>query len=353
MTDQLDALARLRVPFDQRALEKLPRPFRKDAPKGLCATRARGGQAPDDQDFFCGKWHGLPAVHLDYVGHAGVTERLLEADPLWTWEPLAFGDDGLPLFVVSEGWPVGLWIKLTVCGITRIGFGSVKLETQDPEKQLIGDAIRNAAMRFGVALDLWKKSREDDEEKDAAPTRGEQQETRRAAPPGDAGGQSTHPALPTRDKEADRMAKEVEKVFGGGEPDKPKVMDLYKDARSRAGSPQPLMVRKIHGIPITLQETWDTIRATDLGGRGQWARHTWEALIESEGGVKYVDDYLIPKAEELYMNGGGKPLSWFYQKALIAWEELESRRDPGDATFDPAKWEAEDEAREAAKGSGD
>ena len=79
---------------------------------------------------------------------------------------------------------------------------------------------------------------------------------------------------------------------------------------------------------------------TDLGGRGQWARHTWERLIESEGGQKYIEEYLLPKAEELYMKIPGKPLSWFYQKVLLAWEEMDSRRNT-DATFDPAKFETE------------
>ena len=58
----------------------------------------------------------------------------------------------------AGGKPIGLWIKLTVGGVTRLGYGSVTPEAYDPEKQLIGDALRNAAMRFGVALDLWSKS---------------------------------------------------------------------------------------------------------------------------------------------------------------------------------------------------
>jgi len=86
-------------------------------------------------------------VMLDYVGHAATTSRLLEVDPEWTWEPMATGPNGEPLFVNG-----GLWIRLTVCGVTRPGFGDGK----NP-KEMIGDAIRNAAMRFGVALDLWSK----------------------------------------------------------------------------------------------------------------------------------------------------------------------------------------------------
>ena len=31
---------------------------------------------------------------LDYVGHAATTQRLLEVDPAWTWEPVAFDDRG-------------------------------------------------------------------------------------------------------------------------------------------------------------------------------------------------------------------------------------------------------------------
>lgn len=85
---------------------------------------------------------------LDYVGHAATTDRLLEVDPDWTWEPFALDDAGLPA-LDSDG---NLWIRLTVCGVTRPGVGDGKTA-----KEHIGDAIRNAAMRFGVALDLWAK----------------------------------------------------------------------------------------------------------------------------------------------------------------------------------------------------
>jgi hypothetical protein len=55
----------------------------------------------------------------------------------------------------------GLWIKLTVCGVTRIGYGNAVMsqfkEIGSREKETIGDALRNAAMRFGAALELWHK----------------------------------------------------------------------------------------------------------------------------------------------------------------------------------------------------
>lgn len=85
---------------------------------------------------------------LDFVGHAACTDRLLQVDPGWNWEPMAYDMGGLPLLDGNHN----LWIKLTVCGVTRIGVGDGK-----SLKECIGDAIRNAAMRFGVALDLWAK----------------------------------------------------------------------------------------------------------------------------------------------------------------------------------------------------
>jgi len=93
-------------------------------------------------------------LQLDYVSHAWVTDRLLQVDPMWTWKPLAFTDAGLPAFD-SHG---GLWIELTICGVTRYGYGEPQGRDKfDMTKGAIGNAIRNAAMRFGVALDLWAK----------------------------------------------------------------------------------------------------------------------------------------------------------------------------------------------------
>lgn len=90
-------------------------------------------------------------IELDYVGHAATTDRLLEVDPEWTWEPFALTAEGLPA-ITSSG---ELWIRLTVAGVTRIGVGDAG--NGKGSKEAIGDALRNAAMRFGVALDLWSK----------------------------------------------------------------------------------------------------------------------------------------------------------------------------------------------------
>lgn len=88
-------------------------------------------------------------VMLDYVGHAAVTDRLLTVDPDWTWDFALYRADGTPVLDDGQG---NLWISLTVCGVTRKGVGDGK-----NAKERIGDALRNAAMRFGVALDLWAK----------------------------------------------------------------------------------------------------------------------------------------------------------------------------------------------------
>lgn len=149
-------LALLRAPFPPNQISKLPKPKSKDAPKGHCNE--------------CGGWHGLPAVHLDYVGHAALTDRLLDSDPAWTWEPLSSDERGLPALDQNGG----LWIKLTVCGITRLGYGDAQgKQGGDAMKERIGDALRNAAMRFGAALDLWHKGDLHADANDAAGDRAE------------------------------------------------------------------------------------------------------------------------------------------------------------------------------------
>jgi hypothetical protein len=50
-----------------------------------------------------------------------------------------------------------MWGILTVHGKDIIGVGSVKHDKAELDKELIGDFLRNAAMRFGISLSLWSK----------------------------------------------------------------------------------------------------------------------------------------------------------------------------------------------------
>ena len=141
----------LQRPFDPAQVGKLPRTTCQDCSKKRCQQHAKR------KCNECGNYMSEQHIHLDYVGHAQVTARLLEVDPGWTWEPVAFDTDGLPAVAVEQDGRRVLWIRLTVCGVTRLGVGIVGSGKPEVEKELIGDALRNAAMRFGVALDLWAK----------------------------------------------------------------------------------------------------------------------------------------------------------------------------------------------------
>lgn len=139
-------LAKLREPFPAHQISKLPKPTKKQT-EDVRADFKKGIRCQ-----VCGSWHHPDVIHLDYVGHAALTDRLLDVDPEWTWEPMGTTPEGLP---VMNG---GLWIKLTVCGVSRYGYGAADGKSGgDAVKEMIGDALRNAAMRFGAALDLWHK----------------------------------------------------------------------------------------------------------------------------------------------------------------------------------------------------
>lgn len=154
---EIEKLAELRKPFPAHQINRLPKPSpaQTEAVKKDYSTGHRCHE--------CGQWHAKNVVHLDYVGHAALTDRLLDVDPTWGWEPLSLGSDGYPV-IDKNG---GMWIKLTVCGVTRLGYGDSQGKTGgNAIKECIGDALRNAAMRFGAALDLWHKGELHSEEDD-------------------------------------------------------------------------------------------------------------------------------------------------------------------------------------------
>lgn len=172
--------AALREPFAAELIGKLPRIWCgncRDA-KGKVCSQHHKTRCDECQNSITDAH-----LHLDYVGHADVTDRLLQVDPEWTWEPLALTAEGLPAF--GNG---GLWIRMTVAGVTRLGFGDAPGKAGgDAVKEVIGDAIRNAALRFGVGLDLWRKEKpavDDGGSAQAKPTRARRSTAKEAAAEG-------------------------------------------------------------------------------------------------------------------------------------------------------------------------
>lgn len=141
---------KLRAPFAPEKVGKLPK-----VTCGDCSAKDKiCGKHKRTTCRVCKAYVSTAHLHIDFVGHADVTDRLLTVDPEWNWEPLGFNETGLPAMDGNNG----MWIKLTIAGTTRLGYGHAGAKRGgDAVKEIIGDAIRNAAMRFGVALDLWRK----------------------------------------------------------------------------------------------------------------------------------------------------------------------------------------------------
>ena len=94
-------------------------------------------------------------INLAYVSHAEITRILIEIDPMWNWQPVAWVD-GRPAIHEANG-VATLWATLTLLGKSLVGVGSVRADKPDLDKELVGDFLRNAAMRFGICLSLWSK----------------------------------------------------------------------------------------------------------------------------------------------------------------------------------------------------
>ena len=95
-------------------------------------------------------------ITLDFVGHAEINRILIDIDPLWNWSPVEFVN-GRPAINETNGMAT-MWGYLTILGKTMLGVGSVRADKPDLDKELIGDFLRNASMRFGICLSLWSKS---------------------------------------------------------------------------------------------------------------------------------------------------------------------------------------------------
>ena len=94
-------------------------------------------------------------INLAYVSHAEITRILIDIDPMWNWQPVAWVE-GRPAIHEANG-VATMWGTLTLLGKSLVGVGSVRADKPDLDKELVGDFLRNAAMRFGICLSLWSK----------------------------------------------------------------------------------------------------------------------------------------------------------------------------------------------------
>jgi hypothetical protein len=176
-------------------------------------------------------------IQLDFVGHADVTKMLIEIDPEWTWEPCGYTEDGLPAYRVENGMAhMAGW--LTLCGVRRLGIGSVMHNKPDLLKELVSDFIRNAAMRFGVCLSLWTKQ----EWEDVAPSA-----PSKPAPVKDADPLVSKDNIERFKKACADAGLQVDQVAqnagvdlnGLRESDMPALRASFKDLKEFASSPEP------------------------------------------------------------------------------------------------------------------
>lgn len=217
-------LARLREPFEPHQINLLPRNVRKnDTDRKQCEPK--NGRTVSMDGKYCGGYHAL-SIHLDYVGHAALTDRLLEVDPEWSWEPLAIGENGLPVFD-KDG---GLWIRLKICGVERLGYGDSQGKSGgNAVKEAIGDALRNAGMRFGAALDLWHKG----DLHDASEEQGKNQAPEPATEPAPARTLNRAPAVP--EEKLQHWRNMIAKCRN-----KQDLLDLHTDAKAD-GEPEQIL----------------------------------------------------------------------------------------------------------------
>ncbi len=157
----------LSKPFDPQYIGHLPRVTCRDCKDASRGSRQSScGRHKMINCKVCKNFLSEAHQHDSYVSHADVENRLNNADPNWTYEPLAFDENGFPLAVLDVDGNWIMWIRMTVGGVTRLGVGSLhevpnkdakaaNVPQDDLRKKLISDALKNAAMRFGVGLELW------------------------------------------------------------------------------------------------------------------------------------------------------------------------------------------------------
>ena len=186
-------------------------------------------------------------INLAYVSHAEITRILIEIDPMWNWQPVAW-QDGRPATHEANGM-ITMWGTLTLLGKDLIGVGSVRSDKPDYEKELVGDFLRNAAMRFGICLSLWTKQ----DQLSQSPIRSVPQPT------------SPHPSKGMTDEQVEQSFVQAANVvkLGGLVSDKQKglISSLGKEVAD--GDIQPIiqeMFNKTNLNTLTTKEGSDLIK---------------------------------------------------------------------------------------------
>lgn len=144
------ALRMLREPIPAHNISKRPYVYCWEC--NYADKQEAGATCAQHRPRWCGTCRSTisPAhEHEDYVGHAEVTDRFLEADLLWNWEAMATDERGLPVFD-DQG---GLWIWLTIGGVRRPGYGHANGKTGGAAvNEAVSNALKNSGMRFGTGL---------------------------------------------------------------------------------------------------------------------------------------------------------------------------------------------------------
>lgn len=261
-------------------LAKLPKPYSKDSPKGKCDV--------------CGGFHGLPALHLDYMGHADVTLALLAIDPDWDWEPCAVDPmTGAPAISAEGGKRLVMWGRLTLLGKTRLGVGTCSIGKEDPEKELIGDFLRNAAMRFGIGTRLWSKA---DGDLGGSGEAGFGRERTSTAQQGQRGSQVQGRANPPRSS-APPVPDYLMALAGARDKNPAYVLSIARPIARKHGEPEPRIANDISpGLAATTADrmgfTADEIRSFGLDPAFVWP-HLSDA--QPAPAALAVDTYTDPK----------------------------------------------------------
>jgi hypothetical protein len=197
----------------------------------------------------------LPATSkrpaLDYVGHAAVTDRLNRVCA------------GLWSYTIDELFSVEgtVWVRgtLTIGDVSRPEYG----DGANP-KEAVGNFLRRAAMRFGVALDLWSREElesspavsEPAAERDVA-SKGEAEPTSRGLAPTGVGRPQVSPA-------GDISSTEGEAV----------------DTKPGEGQPKPCpgFINKASECSHRVQ-----IDVTVMGGKPEYVDGDWAPTVQIRG----------------------------------------------------------------------